>query len=37
VPSQEVIRILEDAARGELAQPAGQALLRARLATALQI
>jgi serine/threonine-protein kinase RsbW len=34
VPSEKVIRILADAARGDLAQPAGRALLRARLATA---
>jgi len=34
VPSEKVIRILADGARGDLAQPAGRALLRARLATA---
>lgn len=33
VPSEEVIRILAEAGRGDLAQPAGRALLRARLAT----
>jgi serine/threonine-protein kinase RsbW len=32
-PSEEVIGILADAARGDLAQPAGRALLGARLAT----
>ena len=34
VPSEKVIRILADAAGGDLAQPAGRALLRTRLATA---
>jgi serine/threonine-protein kinase RsbW len=34
VPSEKVIRILADAASGDLAQPAGRALLRARLAAA---
>jgi hypothetical protein len=34
VPPQEVIRILADAARCDLAQPAGRAVLRGRLATA---
>ena len=34
VPSEEVIRMLADAARGDLAQPAEQAVLRARLAMA---
>jgi hypothetical protein len=34
VPPDEVIRILADAARGDLAQPAECALLRAQLATA---
>jgi anti-sigma regulatory factor (Ser/Thr protein kinase) len=34
VPSETVIRILADAARGELVQPAERAMLRARLATA---
>ena len=34
VPPEEVIRIFADAARGDLAQPAERALLRARLATA---
>jgi hypothetical protein len=34
VPSEEVIRILGDAARGDLAQPAERALLRGRLAKA---
>jgi anti-sigma regulatory factor (Ser/Thr protein kinase) len=34
VPSEKVIHILSDAARGDLVQPAGRALLRARLATA---
>ena len=34
VPSETVIRILADAARGDIAQPAEQALLHARLATA---
>lgn len=34
VPSEEVIRILADAAGGDLAQPAERALLRGRLATA---
>jgi serine/threonine-protein kinase RsbW len=34
VPSENVIRILADAARGDLGQPAARALLRARLATA---
>jgi anti-sigma regulatory factor (Ser/Thr protein kinase) len=34
VPSEKLIRILGDAARGDLAQPAVRALLRARLATA---
>jgi anti-sigma regulatory factor (Ser/Thr protein kinase) len=33
VPSEEVIGILADAARGDLAQPAERALLRGRLAT----
>jgi serine/threonine-protein kinase RsbW len=33
VPSEKVIHVLADAARGDLAQPAGRALLRARLAT----
>ncbi len=33
VPSEKVIHILADAAGGDLAQPAGRALLRARLAT----
>jgi anti-sigma regulatory factor (Ser/Thr protein kinase) len=33
VPSEKVIHILADAADGDLAQPAGRALLRARLAT----
>jgi serine/threonine-protein kinase RsbW len=32
VPSEKVIRILTDVADGDLAQPAGRALLRARLA-----
>jgi anti-sigma regulatory factor (Ser/Thr protein kinase) len=35
VPSGKVIRILADAAGDDLAQPAGRALLRARLATAI--
>ena len=34
VPPEKVIDILADAAAGDLAQPAGRALLRARLATA---
>lgn len=34
VPPQELIRILDDAARGDLAQPAERALLHGRLATA---
>ena len=34
VPPEEVIRILADAARDDLAQPAGRALLRGRLAMA---
>ena len=34
VPSQEVLAMLVDAARGDLAQPAERALLRGRLATA---
>jgi serine/threonine-protein kinase RsbW len=34
VPSENVIRILADAARGDLAQPGARALLRARLAAA---
>ena len=34
VPPEEVIRILADAARGDLAQPAERAMLRARLAMA---
>lgn len=33
VPNETVIRMLADAARADLAQPAGRALLRARLAT----
>ena len=34
VPPEEAIRVLADAARGDLAQPAERALLRARLAAA---
>jgi anti-sigma regulatory factor (Ser/Thr protein kinase) len=34
VPPEEVLRILADAARGDLVQPAERALLRGRLATA---
>lgn len=34
VPSAEVIRLLDDAAHGDLTQPADRAVLRARLATA---
>ncbi len=34
VPSETVIRVLAEAARGDLAQPAERAMLRARLATA---
>jgi serine/threonine-protein kinase RsbW len=34
VPSEEIIGILADAARGDLAEPAERAVLRARLATA---
>ena len=34
VPPEEVIRTFADAARGDLAQPAERALLRAQLATA---
>jgi hypothetical protein len=34
VPPAEVIRIFADASRGDLARPAGRALLRGRLATA---
>ncbi len=34
VPSQDIIGILADAARGDLAQPAERAMLRSRLATA---
>lgn len=34
VPSENIIRILADAARGDLAQPAERAILRARLTTA---
>ena len=33
VPSEKVIGILADAARGDLAQPADRGVLRARLAT----
>lgn len=36
VPSEKLIRILADAARGDLAQPAEQAVLRARLAMTLR-
>jgi anti-sigma regulatory factor (Ser/Thr protein kinase) len=34
VPSEEIIRVLADTTRGDLAQPAERALLRSRLATA---
>jgi serine/threonine-protein kinase RsbW len=34
VPNERALRMLADAARGDLAQPAARALLRARLATA---